>query len=84
MKHAGNYTRAEFLRKAAQIPGIYVPSLYEVTYQEDGTIVKYPSVEEYMKRKEKFQTVKEEDACPFTEQQELPFPTDQKGGGLPC
>ena len=53
-------------------------------YQEDGTIVKYPSVEEYMKRKEKFQTVKEEDACPFTGQQELPFPTDQKGGGLPC
>ena len=41
-------------------------------------------LEEYMKRKEKFQTVKEEDACPFTEQQELPFPTDQKGGGLPC
>ena len=31
-------TRQEFLRKAAKIPGIYVPSLYEVTYQEDGTI----------------------------------------------
>ena len=31
-------SREAFLRKAAQIPGIYVPSLYKVTYKEDGTI----------------------------------------------
>lgn len=31
-------TKAEFLRKAAQIKGIYVPSLYDVEYNEDGTI----------------------------------------------
>ena len=31
-------SRQDFLLKAAQIPGIYVPSLYEVTYKEDGTI----------------------------------------------
>jgi len=31
-------TRREFLEKAAAVPGIYVPSLYEVTYHEDGTI----------------------------------------------
>ena len=30
--------RAWFLENAAKIPGIYVPSLYEVTYNEDGTI----------------------------------------------
>lgn len=30
--------RESFLRKASQIPGIYVPSLYEVAYKEDGTI----------------------------------------------
>ncbi len=30
--------RKEFLRRAAGIPGIYVPSLYEVSYREDGTI----------------------------------------------
>ncbi|MCD8241393.1 MAG: TIGR03960 family B12-binding radical SAM protein [Lachnospiraceae bacterium] len=30
--------REEFLRMAAQLPGIYVPSLYEVSYNEDGTI----------------------------------------------
>lgn len=37
-KKAGKINRKEFLEKAALIPGIYVPSLYEVTYQEDGTI----------------------------------------------
>lgn len=31
-------TREEFLRAAAKIPGIYVPSLYEVCYNEDGTL----------------------------------------------
>lgn len=34
-------TRAEFLRQAAKIPGIYVPALYEVRYREDGTIASF-------------------------------------------
>lgn len=34
-------SRAEFLRRACKIPGIYVPSLYEVTYGEDGTIASF-------------------------------------------
>lgn len=31
-------SKAEFLRRAAQIEGIYVPSLYEVRYHGDGTV----------------------------------------------
>lgn len=31
-------SRKEFLKKAARVPGIYVPSLYDVEYHEDGTI----------------------------------------------
>ena len=31
-------SRKEFLEAAAEIPGIYVPSFYDVTYNEDGTI----------------------------------------------
>lgn len=31
-------SREEFLHEAAKVPGIYVPSLYEVSYKEDGTI----------------------------------------------
>ena len=34
-------SREEFLEKAAKIPGLYVPSLYEVTYNEDGTIASF-------------------------------------------
>lgn len=30
-----------FLREAARIPGIYVPSLYDVTYHDDGTVAAY-------------------------------------------
>lgn len=38
MKRANTYTRAGFLREASKIPGIYVPSLYQVSYKDDGTI----------------------------------------------
>ena len=38
-KNSGK-SRQDFLKAAVQIPGIYVPSLYEVTYAEDGTIAK--------------------------------------------
>ncbi len=33
-----NDSRDAFLKKAAQIPGLYVPSLYDPEYNEDGTI----------------------------------------------
>lgn len=37
-------TRKEFLLGAAKIPGIYVPSLYQVDYKEDGTIASFRPV----------------------------------------
>ena len=39
-KTAGK-SRVEFLEMAAQIPGIYVPSFYDVTYNEDGTLASF-------------------------------------------
>lgn len=36
-KNSGK-SKSEFLRKISTIQGIYVPSLYDVTYKEDGTI----------------------------------------------
>ena len=33
-----NESKAAFLQKASQLEGIYVPSLYDVTYNEDGTV----------------------------------------------
>ena len=49
MKEEGRYTRAAFLHElAATVRGVYVPSLYDVSYNEDGTIAavepKYPDV----------------------------------------
>lgn len=47
-------SRQEFLHEAAKIPGIYVPSLYEVEYREDGKIGRFvhkdPDVPEKVKR----------------------------------
>ena len=31
-------TRQEYLRRAAQVPGLYVPALYHVDYNDDGTV----------------------------------------------
>lgn len=39
-------SRREFLRRAAQIPGIYAPLFYETTYREDGTIASFTPTEE--------------------------------------
>lgn len=38
-------SRLDFLRAASQVEGIYVPSLYEVSYNEDGTIQSFASEE---------------------------------------
>ena len=33
-----NWTKQQFLVQAAQIPGVYVPSLYDIRYKADGTL----------------------------------------------
>ncbi len=38
---AANGSRMEFLKKAAQIPGIYVPIFYDATYDEEGILVSF-------------------------------------------
>lgn len=44
MRASGQYSRKAFLHEAAKIEGIYVPSLYEVRYKEDGTIAAFTPV----------------------------------------
>lgn len=43
---AAGLGRVEFLRRAAKLPGMYVPRFYEVSYWEDGTIKSFLPVEE--------------------------------------
>lgn len=45
MKESGNYSKREFLHEAARtIGGLYVPSFYDVSYNEDGTIKEYKPI----------------------------------------
>lgn len=39
-----NMGRAAFLKEAAKLPGIYVPSCYEVTYNSDNTISEFKPI----------------------------------------
>ena len=52
-KAAGG-NKEDFLMRAAQVPGIYVPAFYDVTYKEDGTIASFapnrPEVPEKVKK----------------------------------
>ncbi len=42
MKENGTYSKHEFLHRAArEIGGLYVPSFYDVSYNDDGTIKEY-------------------------------------------
>ncbi len=42
-------SRKEFLEMAAEIPGLYVPSFYDVSYNDDGTICSFEPNNEHAK-----------------------------------
>jgi radical SAM family uncharacterized protein len=50
-------SREEFFRKASSIPGLYVPSLYEVTYNDDNTVKSVNPMYEDVPKKIKRQVV---------------------------
>ncbi len=71
-KKAG-LSRKEFLKKAAAIPGIYVPSLYKVTYHEDQTIASFePICEEAPKQVSKV-VVEQLDTVEYLKKPIVPF-----------
>ena len=70
---ASGASREEFLRIASHIPGIYVPSLYEVSYKEDGTILEMkPKFEDVPATVDK-QIVMEMSEVPYPEKPVVPF-----------
>ena len=44
MMASDDYSRRKFLREASKIPGMYVPSLYEATYNADGTLKDFSAI----------------------------------------
>ena len=65
--------RKAFLRRAAKIPGIYVPSLYTVTYHEDGTIAAFAPNEPDVPAVIKKQIVMDLDGAPYPEKPLIPY-----------
>ena len=73
MKKDGSYTKTAFLREASHIEGVYIPSLYDVSYNEDGTIAafapKYPDVPAKIKKR----IVADLDKAPYPEKLVMPY-----------
>ena len=55
--NSSDMPREEFLIKASKIPGIYVPSLYEVSYNEYGTVSDIHPINDEVPAKIKWQAV---------------------------
>lgn len=66
-------SREEFLRRASHIPGIYVPSLYDVIYKEDGTILEMKPKYEDVPAKVEKQIFMEMTDAPYPEKPVVPF-----------
>lgn len=60
-------SKKEFLKKACQMTGVYVPSFYDVKYNEDGTVAAY--IRNYENAPEKV------GKCLIDDIEPLPFPT---------
>ncbi len=71
-KKAGG-TRKQFLEMAAEIPGIYVPAFYDVTYKEDGTIECFQPNNEHAMPVVKKQIVTDMDSVGYIEKPLVPF-----------
>ncbi len=69
----GNYDRAAFLHEAAKIPGLYIPSLYEVTYKEDNTIASFTPVYDDIPRTIKKQVEMQLSEAVYPEKPVVPF-----------
>lgn len=66
-------SREEFLHEAAKVPGIYVPSLYEVSYKEDGTIAAMTPKYEDISTKIKKQVVTNMTEVVYPDKPVVPF-----------
>jgi len=66
-------SRHDFLHEASKVPGIYVPSLYEVTYKEDGTIASFEPIYEDVPKTIQKQIVLDMTSAVYPEKPVVPF-----------
>ncbi|MBQ4560203.1 MAG: TIGR03960 family B12-binding radical SAM protein [Tyzzerella sp.] len=70
---ASGKSRKEFLEMAAEIPGLYVPAFYDVTYKEDGTIESFTPNNEHAKPVIEKQIVMDVSNTYYPEKPVVPF-----------
>ncbi|MBE6898176.1 MAG: TIGR03960 family B12-binding radical SAM protein [Ruminococcaceae bacterium] len=67
------WSKEKFLLEASHIEGVYVPSLYEVSYNEDGTIKAYTPVEASVPATVQKRIIKDLDSVFYPESFVVPF-----------
>lgn len=72
-KYKGKGQKKEFLREISKIEGIYVPSLYDVTYNQDGTIKEFKPKYEDVPAKVKKRIVNNFDKVEFPLDMIVPY-----------
>lgn len=72
-KANGKVNKKEFLREISHIGGIYVPSLYYVSYNEDGTIREFTPKYEDVPAKVKKRIVNNFDKVSFPDEMIVPY-----------
>ena len=73
MRKSGSYSRRDFLKAAAQIPGIYVPQFYETQYNADGTIKIFFPTDEGVPAVIKRQVDTDMDSAPYPAKPVIPY-----------
>lgn len=66
-------SRIEFLERAAQIEGLYVPMFYDATYHEDGTLASFAPNNEHAPSVIKKQMVLDVTEAPYPQAPVVPF-----------
>ena len=70
---AAGKSRLEFLERAAQIEGLYVPMFYDATYHEDGTLASFAPNNEHAPSVIKKQMVLDVTEAPYPQAPVVPF-----------
>ncbi len=73
MKEEGTYTREAFLREASHIEGVYIPSLYRVEYNDDGTLKPYEPLYPDVPRTVRKRIAADLDNAPYPKKLVMPY-----------
>lgn len=72
-KESGDRSRSAFLRQAAAVEGVYVPSLYDISYRPDGTVGSYEPKYGDVPRRVRKRIVKDLDSACYPERFVMPY-----------